>query len=112
MLKFYTDENVECVIAEGLKRRNIEAISANDVKNLGLSDEQQLEYAVSIKACFFTYDTDFLGIAKRWANEGKEHFGIFYTHPLDITIGECIRKLKEYAELFDIDDVKDQIIFR
>jgi len=36
MLKIYTDENVEEAISKGLKHRNIEAISANEVNKLGL----------------------------------------------------------------------------
>ena len=111
MLKIYTDENVEIVIAEGLKRRKIIAWSAHDIGNLGLSDEQQLKYAASKKACLFTYDADFFKICTNWAKQDKEHFGIFYIHPLSITIGECIRKLKEYAELFEQEDVKNQILF-
>ncbi|MBN2001386.1 DUF5615 family PIN-like protein [candidate division KSB1 bacterium] len=111
MLRFYTDENVEIVIAEGLKRRNIDTISANEVNNLGLSDIEQLEYAVSIKACLFTYDTDFFQIAKIWATKGKTHWGIFYIHPQKTTIGYCIQKLKEYAELYNIEETKNRIIF-
>ncbi|MBC8183111.1 DUF5615 family PIN-like protein [candidate division KSB1 bacterium] len=111
MLKIYTDENVESAIAKGLRRRNIDAMSANEMNNLGLKDEQQLEYAVSIRASFFTYDNDFFKIAKDWSDSGKNHFGIFYVHPLSSTIGECIRKLKEYSELFEPEDVMNQIIF-
>ncbi|MDW7680929.1 MAG: DUF5615 family PIN-like protein, partial [bacterium] len=97
MLKIYMDENVERAIADGLKRRNIEAWSANEMNNLGLNDEQQLECAVRKKASFFTYDSDFFDIGKRWASEGKIHYGIFYIHPLNTNIGDCIRKIKEYA---------------
>jgi hypothetical protein len=111
MFKIYTDENVEEAVAKGLQRRNVEAISANEVNNLGLKDEQQLEYAVSIKASFFTYDNDFFMIAKKWSDLRKNHFGVFYVHPLNSTIGECIRKLKEYSELFEPEDVMNQIIF-
>ena len=111
MLKIYTDENVETAVADGLKRRNVNAVSTIEANNLGLGDEQQLEYAVRIGASFFTYDNDFFEISKMWADNKKQHFGIFYAHPLNITIGECIRKLKEYAELFNEEDVKNQIIF-
>ncbi len=45
MLKIYTDDNAESAIARGLKRRNIDALSVNEVNNLGLRDEKQLEYA-------------------------------------------------------------------
>lgn len=55
MLKIYPDENVERAIADGLKRRKIEAWSSNDVNNLGLSDEKQLEYATPNKVSLFTY---------------------------------------------------------
>ncbi len=111
MLKIYTDENVEIAIAQGLKRRNIEAWSANELNNIGLSDEQQLVFATQHQACLFTYDTDFFNIAKEWARTEKIHDRIFYIHPLNTTIGETIRKLKQYAELFDLEDVKNQIIF-
>lgn len=75
MLRIYTDENIEQLIADGLKRRNIKAWSAHDAKNLGLTDLQQLEYAVKNEASLFTYDTDFFNISKRWIIDGKIHYG-------------------------------------
>ena len=36
-VKIYTDESVDVAIAEGLQRRGIEAISARDRNNLGLT---------------------------------------------------------------------------
>jgi hypothetical protein len=66
---------------------------------------------VSIKTSFFTYDNDFFKIAKEWSDKSKNHFDIFYVHPLNVTIGECIIKLKEYSELFSPKEVMNQIIF-
>jgi len=111
MLRIYIDENVERAIADGLKRRNIDVWTVNDCNNVGLSDEQQLQFAVEKKAALFNYDTDFFEISKHWSDAVKTHYGIFYTHPISANIGECIRKLKEYAELFNPDDIINQIIF-
>lgn len=44
-LRIYTDENVQGAVAEGLRRLNADAFSAREVGNLGLTDEEQLEYA-------------------------------------------------------------------
>lgn len=44
-IKIYTNESVQVVIAEGLKRRGVDARSCRDVENYGMTDEQQLDYA-------------------------------------------------------------------
>ena len=41
IIRIYTDESVNVVIAEGLRRRGVKAISARDVGNLGLTDKDQ-----------------------------------------------------------------------
>ena len=69
-ISIYTDESVDIAIAEGLKRRGVNAFSARDKGNLGLTDEEQLIYAGKEKAAIFTHDTDFLRIAARWMKEG------------------------------------------
>jgi len=37
-IRIYTNESVDVAIAEGLKRRGVDASSARDTGNLGLSD--------------------------------------------------------------------------
>ena len=59
-IRIYTNESVNVVIAEGLKRRGVDALSARDARNLGLTDEEQLIYASEERATIFTHDTDFL----------------------------------------------------
>ena len=44
-IRIYTDESVDIAIAEGLKRRGVDAFSARDAGNLGLTDQEQLIFA-------------------------------------------------------------------
>jgi len=44
-IKIYSDEDVNIAITEGLKRRGISAFSCQEAGNIGLTDEQQVEYA-------------------------------------------------------------------
>ena len=75
-IRIYADESASVAITEGLKRRGVDALSARDAENLGLSDEEQLIYANKEKVTIFTHDTDFLQIAARWLDEGRTHQGI------------------------------------
>ena len=49
-LKIYTDENVDVRVAEGLRRRGVEASTAYDAQNVGITDEIQLARAAAIGA--------------------------------------------------------------
>ncbi|MGB8217967.1 MAG: DUF5615 family PIN-like protein [Candidatus Methanoperedens sp.] len=107
-IRIYADENVNVAIVEGLKRRGVEVWSAIDKGNLGLSDEEQLSYALEEKATIFTHDDDFLSMAEE---SGIEHCGIIYVHQQRLSVGECIRRLKAIVETMSPEDLHNRIIF-
>ena len=78
-LVFYTNESINIAIAEGLKRRGVEVISARDAGNLGLSDEEQIEYARRKDLVIVTHDDDILSIAI-----DCKHKGIVFVHQRNI----------------------------
>ena len=90
-IRIYTNESTSVPIAEGLKRRGVNAFSARDAENSGLTDEEQLIYAGEERATIFTHGTDFLQIAAKWLDEGRDHQGIIYCHQKRYTIGECVQ---------------------
>lgn len=110
-LRIYTNESVHVAVAIGLKRRGVDAWSARDVGNLGLSDEEQLQYASREKATIFTHDDDFLRLAHKWTLQGKEHWGIIYAQVQKFSIGECIRRLMNYALVLKGEDLKNHVEF-
>ena len=110
-IKIYIDENVNIAISEGLKRRGIDAFSAKESRNLGLSDEEHLKYAVKNKSVILTHDDDFLTLADNWRKESIEHYGIIYVHRMKLTIGECIRKIEFLTKVLSAEDLKNHIEF-
>ena len=110
-IRIYTNESVDVAIAEGLKRRGVDASSARDTGNLGLTDEEQLVYAGKEKAAVFTHDPDFLRIAARWIEEGKTHHGIIYCHQKSYPIGECVRRLRMLTSVLTLEDMVNHIEF-
>ncbi len=80
--------------------------SARDLDKLGMSDEEQLETAIHLRAAIFTHDVDFLRIAAR-----KNHLGIIYVHQRKLSIGECVKRLKVIAETTQPEKIRNKVIF-
>jgi len=110
-LKIYTDENVDIRIAEGLRKRGIKAFSAIEKGLDGSADIEHFKYAFEVQAVIFTHDHHFLEISKRLTTEGKEHCGVIFIEMKRLNVGECIRRLALYADIFSAEEMKNQIEF-
>ena len=110
-IRIYADENVDHAIVNGLRRRGVDAWSPKDAKTLGASDDEQLTYAAAKGAVLFTHDTDLIVIARQWMVQGKEHYGVIYVHQDALSVGECIRRLKDYADVLEARDMKNRVEF-
>lgn len=87
-MKIYADENIERSIIEGLRRRKIEVVSARELGYLGKPDEFHIRESLEMKDVILTHDIDFL---KMTSNLEISHGGIIFSHPKNISIGQCIR---------------------
>ena len=70
-----------------------------------------MAFAVREQAAIFTHDADFLRLADEWTQKGRTHWGILCVHQDKLTIGECIRRLKEFADILDAEDMKNHVEF-
>jgi predicted nuclease of predicted toxin-antitoxin system len=105
-IRFYLDESVHVAVANSLKRRGVDAISARDAGNLGLSDEEQFRYAIKNNFVIVTHDADFLSLAIDY-----EHRGIVFVHQQKYSIGDFVRRLKLLWDVTDQKDMKDHVEF-
>jgi len=110
-IKIYADENVNGAIVNGLRRRGVDIQSTHEAGNLGITDEEQIAYAVAQNACLFTHDDDLLTIADHWKKIGKEHFGIIFVHQENLNIGEIISRIKLIVDILSPEDMKNHIEF-
>ena len=110
-LRIYTNGSVHVAVATGLKRRGVDAWSARDAGNLGSSDEEQFKYASRENALVFAHDDDFLRLAHEWTRGGRAHWGVIYVHEHQRTIGECVRRLADYALILQAEDMKNTVAF-
>lgn len=110
-LKLYTDENVDIRVAEGLRRRGVEAWSAYEEGMLGMLDEEQFAHAAKLKAAIFTHDHHFIERALEMSQRGETHYGVLFVEMHRLGLGECIRRLALYPEILSSEDMMNRVEF-
>ena len=69
------------------------------------------ERAIQENRVFLTQDTDFLALSSQLLSEGKHHPGVIYWPQGTYTIGQIIRKLKQYLETTTPESRRDLVKF-
>jgi len=99
-MKFYLDEDLSQKIAERLRARGIDAVSAHEVQAEGLSDIQQLEIARQQKRCLVTRNrNDFIALTLQAYHTQQLHHGVLivpYSIPGD-QFSRVAKALVDYA---------------
>lgn len=81
-MTFYLDENLSPRIAEILRARGVDAISAHEVGNTQRDDRAQLRYAAAERRAILTGDiTDFTELAGEFVGANLQHAGIVLVPP-------------------------------
>ena len=76
-MTFYLDENLSPHVAEILRARGLDVVSAHGVGNTQLDDATQLHYATSERRAIVTCDlADFTELAGEFIAANIEHAGI------------------------------------
>ncbi|HEO66162.1 MAG TPA: hypothetical protein ENI73_09890 [Spirochaetes bacterium] len=105
-IRFYLDQNVAYAIAEGLRRRDVDTLTAQEVGKCGASDEEQIVFATSKTRVLFTHDEDFLKLH----SAGYLHSGLVYIKQ-GASIGNMIRGLMMIYDMFSAEEMDNHLEF-
>lgn len=105
MIRFHLDENVPSAIAEGLRRRGIDATTTPQAGLLSADDESQLSFAHRQGRVLITSDADFLRLHDR----GASHAGIAYSPKGKRTVGELLHGLIMIAECLAPEEMRNHV---
>jgi predicted nuclease of predicted toxin-antitoxin system len=88
-IRYLLDENVDNAVADGLRRRGIDCLTAVEAGLRQAADDTYVLLAREQKRAIFTHDHDFLVLHQR----GVPHEGIIYCPIQARSIGDQIRAL-------------------
>jgi predicted nuclease of predicted toxin-antitoxin system len=107
VILYHLDEHISRAIAEGLRRRGIDASTTVEAGLLSATDEAHLAYAHTQGRVLVTCDRDFLVLASR----GHPHAGIVY-YPLgQYPVGVVIHRLVRLWEQHSAEDMVNRVEF-
>ncbi|MBI1814208.1 MAG: DUF5615 family PIN-like protein [Deltaproteobacteria bacterium] len=76
-IRLLIDEDVHLLLSETLRRRDFDAQHVVELKRGGLSDPEQLAFAVKQRRAFLTHNIrDFVVIDRAYRAKGGTHYGI------------------------------------
>jgi hypothetical protein len=110
-IPLYMDHNVHGDITDGVRRRGIDCITAEDDGMAAAGDPRLLERATELGRAFFSHDADLLSIAHEWQLSGREFAGVIYTRQLGITIGRAVRDLEFVLNILDAAEIRNQVVY-
>jgi predicted nuclease of predicted toxin-antitoxin system len=97
-VRLYFDVHVPSAIADGLRLRGVDVITAQEDGAAEFEDPSLLDRASDLERVLVTQDEDFLQEASRRYRSGETFFGIVYARQRYVTIGECVRDLEIIAK--------------
>lgn len=106
----YLDEDVDVLVATLLRSRGFEATTAQQAEQLGKTDAQQLEYAISQRSTILTHNrTDFENLAREYFQQNRMHYEIIIAvrNPYQ----EVVRRLLAILNSTTADEMENQLLY-
>jgi hypothetical protein len=105
------DEQVQSAITNGLRRRGIDVLTAQEDGSDGLADSDLLNRAATLRRIVFTRDSDFLSIAAARQVAGEYFIGIVYAKQEVVSYRQCIDDVELLATCGEIADFENRVHF-
>ena len=88
-LRYFADQHLPRPVVDGLRRRGVEILTAQEAGRCTLPDSDQLAFAATEGRVLVTFDPDFLALHQA----GTSHAGIAWCPATKYGIGQLIQML-------------------
>jgi len=110
-VRLYMDVHIPLAITEGLRRRGIDVLTAQQDGATRLEDDWLLQRATTLDRVLFSQDEDLLTIAAACQAENIDFPGLIYAHQLGPGIGAIVEDLELLCACTEAREIRNRIIF-
>lgn len=110
-LALYMDVHVRRPVTTGLRRRQVDVLTAQEDNTDRWDDPDLLDRAMALGRVLFSQDDDLLVEAVRRQRIGKPLAGIIYAHQQSITVRQCIEDLELLAKACEPSELENRVVF-
>jgi len=105
----YFDVHVPRAIAQQLRLRGVDVLTAQEDGADQFLDSELLDRAMALNRVLFSQDDDLLREATQRQRHGEHFAGVIYAHQLKVTIGQCVQDLELIAKVAEPGDFVDWV---
>jgi hypothetical protein len=105
------DVHVRHPVTVGLRRRNVEVLTAQEDGTPRWEDDELLDRAMEVGRVLFTQDDDLLQEAARRQRRGQHFAGVIYAHQQNITVRQTIEDLELLAKVCEPHELESRVLF-
>ena len=104
------DEDVRPLLGEILRQRSYDAIHVLEINRGGMTDAEQLVFAVSQHRAILTHNIrDFVLLDKKYREENREHYGILLAEQLSLR--DLLRRTLGFISSHSAEDVNNNLFW-
>jgi predicted nuclease of predicted toxin-antitoxin system len=100
-IALFFDVHIDQAIANQLRLRQVEVLTAQEEGATRLGDEQLLDHATVLGRSIVTHDIRFLAMAGDWQRQRRPFCGLIFAHLVRVSIAQCVRDLELIAKTTD-----------
>jgi hypothetical protein len=109
-LKIILDEDIHYGLAPALRNRGYNVIHIQELNRKGMTDKEQIDYAVQHEMCFFTFNVkDFVILHNEYVQNGREHWGIIVSKQLSFK--DALHRVLPKLQLWSKETMKNRLVF-
>lgn len=108
-VKLYMDVHVRWSVTDGLRRRGVDVLTAQEDGSATLEDDPLLDRATALGRVLFSQDEDLLREATHRQRNNILFAGVIYAHQLRITIGQTIDDLELIAKVAEPSNLENRV---
>lgn len=105
------DVHVRRPVTTGLRRREVEVMTAQEDGTSQWDDDELLDRAMEVGRVLFTQDDDLLQEAARRQRRGQAFAGVIYAHQQNITVRRTIEDLELLAKVCEPGELANRVVF-